>query len=44
MNVTPETLSEAARFAPEARRPDDYLGAADAFVDRALDFHRRERQ
>jgi 3-carboxy-cis,cis-muconate cycloisomerase len=43
-NVTPETLSEAARFAPEARRPEDYLGAADAFVDRALDFHRREEQ
>jgi 3-carboxy-cis,cis-muconate cycloisomerase len=41
-NLAAETLSEAARFAPDAERPEDYLGAASAFVDRALDFHRRE--
>jgi 3-carboxy-cis,cis-muconate cycloisomerase len=40
-NLSGETLSEAERFAPAARRPEDYLGAADAFVDRALAFHRR---
>jgi 3-carboxy-cis,cis-muconate cycloisomerase len=39
-NVSADTLSEAARFAPDARIPEDYLGAADAFVDRALAFHR----
>jgi 3-carboxy-cis,cis-muconate cycloisomerase len=40
-NVTTETLSEAERFAPDVHRPEDYLGAADAFVDRALGFYRR---
>jgi 3-carboxy-cis,cis-muconate cycloisomerase len=39
-NVRAETLSEAERFAPDASEPEDYLGAADAFVDRALAFHR----
>jgi 3-carboxy-cis,cis-muconate cycloisomerase len=39
-NVRPETLSEAERFASDAREPEDYLGAANAFVDRALDFYR----
>jgi len=34
-NLRPETLSEAARFGG-ADRPQDYLGSADAFVDRAL--------
>jgi len=34
-NLRPETLSEAARFGG-AQRPEDYLGSADAFVDRAL--------
>jgi hypothetical protein len=33
-------MSEARRFAPEARDPEDYLGAAGAFVDRALAFYR----
>jgi 3-carboxy-cis,cis-muconate cycloisomerase len=40
-NVGAETLSEAERFAPSAREPGEYLGAANAFVDRALDFYRR---
>ena len=40
-NVGAETLSEATRFAPHARDPEDYVGAADALVDRALAFYRR---
>ncbi len=40
-NLGTETLSEAERFAPDARGPEDYLGSADAFVDRALAFYRR---
>jgi len=39
-NVRAETLSEAERFAPAAREPDEYLGAADALIDRALAFAR----
>ena len=39
-NVSEETLSEAARFGLEARAPDDYLGASDALIDRALRFYR----
>ncbi len=39
-NLSAETLSEAERFAPEARKPEDYLRSADALIDRALDFHR----
>jgi 3-carboxy-cis,cis-muconate cycloisomerase len=39
-NLRPETLSEAARFGG-AERPEDYLGSADAFVDRALSVWRR---
>jgi hypothetical protein len=35
-------LSEAERFAPDASSPEDYLGSADAFVDRALAYYRRE--
>jgi 3-carboxy-cis,cis-muconate cycloisomerase len=37
-NIQPETLSEAQG---EATRPEDYLGSAGAFVDRALEFYRR---
>jgi 3-carboxy-cis,cis-muconate cycloisomerase len=38
-NLRPEALSEA----PDGvREPDEYLGAADAFVERALDRYRRE--
>jgi 3-carboxy-cis,cis-muconate cycloisomerase len=39
-NVSLETLSEAERFAPEARGPEDYLGSAGALIDRALAFYR----
>ncbi len=39
-NLTPETLSEAARFGG-AERPEDYLGSAGALVDRALESWRR---
>ncbi len=39
-NISADTLSEAATFGVEASEPSDYLGSADAFVDRALDFHR----
>ena len=39
-NIAAETLSEAERFALDAERPEDYLGAADAFVDRALALYR----
>ena len=35
-----ETMSEAKRFAPDAREPAQYLGATDALIDRALAFHR----
>jgi 3-carboxy-cis,cis-muconate cycloisomerase len=40
-NLRAETLSEAEHFAPDAHEPEEYLGAADAFVDRALEFYRR---
>ena len=39
-NVRAETLSESKRYA-DTREPEDYLGSADAFVDRALAFYRR---
>ena len=39
-NLRPETLAEAARFAPEAREPVEYLGVTDALIDRALAFAR----
>jgi 3-carboxy-cis,cis-muconate cycloisomerase len=39
-NVRDETLSEAERLGIDAASPGDYLGAVDAFVDRALDFYR----
>jgi 3-carboxy-cis,cis-muconate cycloisomerase len=38
LNIRAETLSEAGGY---ATRPEDYLGAADAFVDRALETYRR---
>jgi 3-carboxy-cis,cis-muconate cycloisomerase len=37
-NIRPETLSEAQG---DAARPDDYLGGADTFIDRALEVYRR---
>jgi 3-carboxy-cis,cis-muconate cycloisomerase len=40
-NIAAETLSEAERVGDDAARPDDYLGSAEAFIDRALALHRR---
>jgi 3-carboxy-cis,cis-muconate cycloisomerase len=40
-NIARETLSEAERFGMEPAVPDEYLGSADAFVERALDANRR---
>jgi 3-carboxy-cis,cis-muconate cycloisomerase len=39
-NIVDACLAEAARVGVEAKRPDDYLGSAAAFVDRALALHR----
>jgi 3-carboxy-cis,cis-muconate cycloisomerase len=39
-NIDSGTLAEADRFGIAATRPEDYLGAADAFVDRALALYR----
>ena len=39
-NLSDDTLSEARRLGIEATRPEDYLGEATAFVDRALARHR----
>ena len=39
-NIPPDTLAEAARFGLAPGRPEDYLGAAGTFVDRALAFYR----
>jgi 3-carboxy-cis,cis-muconate cycloisomerase len=39
-NIELGTLAEAERFGITATRPDEYLGAADAFVDRALALYR----
>jgi 3-carboxy-cis,cis-muconate cycloisomerase len=39
-NIGEDTLSEAARFGIDVTAPQDYLGSADAFVDRALEFYR----
>ena len=40
-NIGDDTLSEARRVGIDASAPEDYLGAADAFVDRALKLYRR---
>ncbi len=39
-NVGEDTLSEAHPLGIDATRPEDYLGAAGSFVDRALAFYR----
>ena len=39
-NITDDTLSEARRLGIRAGSPDDYLGAANVFVDRALTLYR----
>jgi 3-carboxy-cis,cis-muconate cycloisomerase len=41
-NLRPETLSEADRFGFSPEAPQDYLGVADAFVDRALALYRED--
>lgn len=40
-NISDDTLSEARRLNIDAGSPDDYLGAAGAFVDRALEVYRK---
>ncbi len=39
-NISDDTLSEARRLGIDVSGPDDYLGAAGVFVDRALALHR----
>jgi 3-carboxy-cis,cis-muconate cycloisomerase len=39
-NISEEVLSEAARFGIDVTAPQDYLGSADALVERALEFYR----
>jgi len=39
-NITDETLSEARRLGIDVSAPEDYLGAAGVFVDRALALYR----
>ena len=39
-NIAAETLSEARRLGIDAAQPEDYLGSAGAFIDRALALHR----
>jgi hypothetical protein len=39
-NIDPVTLAEAAGFGFTVERPEDYLGSAGVFVDRALALHR----
>ena len=39
-NIAAATLSEAERFGIDAKRPEDYLGSADAFVERALQLYK----
>ena len=41
-NLRDETLSEARRLADDIGAPEDYLGIADTFVDRALTLFRGE--
>ena len=40
-NIAAETLSEAERVGISVARPDEYLGSAEAFIDRALALHRK---
>jgi len=40
-NITADTLSEAERFGFGPAGPEDYLGSADALIDRALAEYRR---
>ncbi len=38
-NISADTLSEAHRLGIDASEPEDYLGSANAFIDRALALH-----
>ncbi len=38
-NISAETLSEAQRLGIDALQPEEYLGSANAFIDRALALH-----
>ena len=40
-NISADVLSEAHRLGIDAKTPDDYLGSADALVDRALALYRQ---
>jgi hypothetical protein len=40
-NVSQATLSEAHRLHIEAEAPEDYVGAASAFVERAVEAYRQ---
>jgi 3-carboxy-cis,cis-muconate cycloisomerase len=40
-NISDDTLSEARRLNIDADAPEDYLGAAGRFVDRAVDVYRK---
>jgi 3-carboxy-cis,cis-muconate cycloisomerase len=40
-NISEGTLSEAQRLGIDADEPEDYLGAAGAFVDRAVEVYRK---
>ena len=39
-NITVDVLSEAERLGIDAQAPEDYVGASDALIDRALDLYR----
>jgi 3-carboxy-cis,cis-muconate cycloisomerase len=39
-NISADTLSEAVRLGIDAERPEDYLGSAGVFIDRALALYR----
>jgi hypothetical protein len=42
-NIPPGALDEAARFGIDAQQPEQYLGSAGTFVDRALARYEAER-
>jgi 3-carboxy-cis,cis-muconate cycloisomerase len=39
-NITADVLSEAERLGIDAQAPEDYVGASDALIDRALGLYR----
>jgi hypothetical protein len=42
-NIPADALAEAARFGIDAQSPEQYLGAAETFVERALERFEAER-